>query len=95
MKAKEKTFYVMTYEGGKGLVGINEDGESVDSEFPLEIVFFNLDEHETKMNLREATELEKEYWTESMQDIDNDSEEYFGGVSLCGFEEWKQIKGYN
>jgi len=59
-----------------------------------EIVLFNSEQIEVNIELREATQLEKEYWTDSMEIADGESEENFGAVSLCDFNEWQKQKGY-
>jgi len=59
-----------------------------------EIVLFNSEKIEVNFELREATQLEKEYWTDSMAIVDGESEENFGAVTLCDFNEWQKQKGY-
>lgn len=94
MELKEKTFYVVKYEGGQGLIGYDEEGNPVDKNEPIEIIFFNAEKRETNRELREATELEKEYWYDAMEVSDELFEEDYGAVSLCEFENWKKEKGY-
>ena len=94
MLLKSKNFYVFSYNGGGKLKGRKEDdltnNESVD------IVFYhNGEDIETHVECRLCTELEKEYWCDSMNFIDKEiPNEDYGAVSLCDFEDWKIEKGY-
>ena len=94
MIIKKNKFYVFSYEGDGTLSGIQADGKKIIDK-KVEIVLFNTqDDFETsKEGIREATELEKQYWLESVQIVDeSDIKEEIGAVSLCDFEEWKKSK---
>ena len=95
MLLKKNQFYVFNYEGKDELPGISEDGEIIISH-PHEIIFFNSREIETSTILRDATQLEKEYWFDSMNIVDESGiDPNYSAVSLCDFEDWKKQKGYN
>jgi len=94
-------FYVFKFVGNDMLQGFDEDGKEIRSEDVLEadkqvVIFFNEDsEIETRddLEVREATNLEKEYWIDAMREADENNQN-FGGVGLGKFEEWKKDKGY-
>lgn len=101
MILEKNKFYVFHFIGNDILNGYDEDGKPVRSEDVLEsdkqvVFFFNEDsEIETKdeLQVREATNLEKEYWIDAMAESDENNQN-FGGVGLGKFEEWKKDKGY-
>ena len=95
MILNEKTFYVIKFnniENLKDFYGIDD----VSGNF--EIIIFTMQkeklnsEYDKSLFIREATELEKEYWLDSMQMVDNISTENFNAVSLCEFDEWLDKK---
>ncbi len=96
MIIKKGNFYVFTYSGEQNLSGYNEKGELVSVSDPTEIImFYNLDEEmdiSDELNPRDATELEKEFWTDAMNNADMNTN--FGAVSLSTFNQWKKQKGY-
>ena len=82
--------------------GFNLTKEGFDRSFytgKLEIVIFNVKEkligEDNSMLIREATELEKEYWIDSIQLADDMIDGTIGdydAVSLCEFDEWLNEK---
>lgn len=96
MLLKKGNFYVIEID--RPLLGFDENGEQVIADHTDEldkyiVIFFNEPDTETDINAREATELEKEYWFESMQESDETDENNYSGVSLGFFQEWKESKG--
>ena len=95
MQLTKGNFYVITFSEGSDLKGF-DGNELKEIKRVTEIVFYhNGNDIETNRECRLCTELEKEYWLDSMDIIDGIiPNEDFGAVSLCDFEDWKIAKGY-
>jgi len=88
-------FYIITIKEGSDLEGFDGNEFKVFNSV-TEIVFYhNKKDIETNTECRLCTELEKEYWLDSMDIIDEIiPNKDFGAVSMCDFEDWKIEKGY-
>jgi hypothetical protein len=91
MIIKKNNFYVISIPPDSQIKGIDEEGnEKITSS--VDIVFFHTGEDiETSSELRDCTELEKEYWLDEIDKINVDGD--FMGISLDSFEDWKKKKG--
>lgn len=95
MTLRKNNFYVFSVSEEDNLVGYDENGHKVSTKLVDVIFYYKGDDMETEMKGRLCTELEKEYWLDSMDIIDGlIPNEDFGAVSLCDFEDWKKQKGY-
>lgn len=95
MKLQKNNFYVFSVKEDDELDAYDENGNKVSSK-STDIIFYHIgNDMETDIECRLCTELEKEYWLDSMEIIDGViPNENFGAVSLCEFQDWKKQKGY-
>jgi hypothetical protein len=95
MKLEKNNFYVIPILEKDELLGYDESGEKKLSKSVDLIYYHNKEEMETTIKCRPCTQLEKEYWLDSMEFADEEIPEHdFGAVTLCDFEDWKKQKGY-
>ena len=95
MKLEKNNFYVLSIFEDDELLGYDEIGKQILSKGVDVIFYHNKDDMETTIECRPCTQLEKEYWLDSMDIIDEKiPNEDFAAVSLCDFEDWKIEKGY-
>jgi hypothetical protein len=95
MKIKKNNFYVFSVKQNDGLQGYDGNGKR-EPIAAVDLIFYHKGEDmETDIECRLCTELEKEYWLDSMEISDEIIPDMdFGAVSLCDFEDWKKEKGY-
>lgn len=91
MLLKKGNFYIIEIDDS--VQGYDAYGKKVNEYERFVVIFFNEPDMTTELNVREATELEKEYWIDSMQESDEINQNEFSGVGLELFEEWKKLKG--
>jgi hypothetical protein len=93
---RKNNFYVLSLSEFDNLNGFDVNGNKVSSKL-VDVIFYHTGEDmESEIEGRLCTELEKEYWLDSMDIIDETiPNQDFGAVSLCDFEDWKKQKGYS
>lgn len=95
MKLEKNNFYVFSVLEDDELFGYNGYGERVSPKNVNVIFYHNADDMETTLDCRICTQLEKEYWLDCMNIIDEQIPNVdYSAVSLCDFEDWKKEKGY-
>lgn len=95
MLLKKGNFYKITGVSNSNLEGFDGNEYKVFKEVNEIILYHNGEDIEIDKECILCTELEKEFWLDSMNIIDEIKlDEDFDAVSMCEFEDWKIEKGY-